>query len=135
MDPLAVSLHSGGSWWSLFTESKLGLLQYGDARQQKGLLMAPLSPRDVTSCHVELFTFSRQCSQHCLFIGLLTGGACGGPPACVVGAVGAGPCGFLSADPEGWPWALLSLLCLSPCRTLGEVRIRDPEIILKVALE
>ena len=30
--------------------------------------MAPLSPRDITSCHVELFTFSRQCSQHCLFI-------------------------------------------------------------------
>ena len=50
------------------TESKLGLLQYSDARQPKGLLMAPLSPRDVTSCHVELFTFSRQCSQHCLFI-------------------------------------------------------------------
>ena len=50
----------------LITESKLGLLQYSDARQRKGLLMAPLSPRDVTSCHVELFTFSRQCSQHCL---------------------------------------------------------------------
>ena len=30
--------------------------------------MAPQSPRDVTSCHVELFTFSRQCSEHCLFI-------------------------------------------------------------------
>ena len=56
-----VSLHSGGSWWSLFV--------------------------------------------------LLTGGACGGPPACVVGAVGAGPCGILSVDPEGWPWALLSLSC------------------------
>ena len=24
-------------------------------------------PHDVTSCHVELFTFSRQCFQHCLF--------------------------------------------------------------------
>ena len=53
---------------SIITESKLGLLQYSDARQWKGLLMAPLLPRDVTSCHVELFTFSRQCSQHCLFI-------------------------------------------------------------------
>ena len=52
----------------IFTESKLGLLQYSDARQRKGLLMAPLSPRDVTSCHVEFFTFSRQCSEHCLFI-------------------------------------------------------------------
>ena len=52
----------------IFTESKLGLLQYSDARQRKGLLMSPLSPRDVTSCHVELFTFSRQCSQHCLYI-------------------------------------------------------------------
>ena len=30
--------------------------------------MAPLSPCDVTSCHMELFTFSQQCSQHCLFI-------------------------------------------------------------------
>ena len=30
-------------------------------------------------------------------------GACGGPPVCDVGAVGAGPCGILSADPEGWP--------------------------------
>ena len=39
VDPLVVSLHSGGSWWSLFV--------------------------------------------------LFTGGACGGPPACVVGAVGA----------------------------------------------
>ena len=52
----------------LITESKLGLLQYSDARQRKGLLMAPLLPCDVTSCHVELFTFSQQCSQHCLFI-------------------------------------------------------------------
>ena len=41
---------------------------------------------------------------------LLTGDACGGPPVCVVGAVGAGPSGILSAEPEGWPWALLSLL-------------------------
>ena len=48
--------------------------------------------------------------------GLVTGGACGGPPACVVGAVGAGPCGISSVDPEGWPWALLSLLCLGPLR-------------------
>ena len=30
--------------------------------------MVPLSPCDVTLCHVELFTFSQQCSQHCLFI-------------------------------------------------------------------
>ena len=56
---------------NVITESKVGLLQYSDARQQKGLLMAPLSPRDVTSCHVELFTFSRQCSQHCLFISMI----------------------------------------------------------------
>ena len=40
---------------------------------------------------------------------LVTGGACGGPPACVVGAAGADPCGILSVDPEGWPWALFSL--------------------------
>ena len=39
--------------------------QYSDGGRRKGLPMAPLSPRDVTSCHVELFTFSRQCSQHC----------------------------------------------------------------------
>ena len=52
----------------IITESKLGLLQYSDARQWKRLLMAPLSPCDVMSCHVELFTFSQQCSQHCLFI-------------------------------------------------------------------
>ena len=50
-----------------------------------------------------------------LFV-LLTGEACGGPPACVVGAVGAGPCGILSADPAGWPWALLSLSFLGPLR-------------------
>ena len=50
VDPLVVSLHSGGSWWSLF--------------------------------------------------GLLTGAACGGPPACIVGAVGAGPCGIFIC----WPW-------------------------------
>ena len=46
----------------------------------------------------------------------MTGEACGGPPACVVGAVGAGPCGLLPVDPEGWPWALLSLSVLSPLR-------------------
>ena len=39
--------------------------QYSDGGRRRGLPMAPLSPRDVTSCHVELFTFSRQCSQHC----------------------------------------------------------------------
>ena len=33
---------------------------------------------------------------------LLTGGACGGPTACDEGAVGADPCGSLSAGPEGW---------------------------------
>ena len=27
-----------------------------------------------------------------------------------------GPCGTLSAGPEGWPWALLSFWCLSPLR-------------------
>ena len=48
--------------------------------------------------------------------GLVTGGASGGPPACVVGAVGAGPCGLFTFNPEGWPWALLSLLCLGPFR-------------------
>ena len=42
--------------------------------------------------------------------GLVTGGACGGPPACVVGAVGADPCGLLPVGFEGWPWTLLSLL-------------------------
>ena len=47
---------------------------------------------------------------------LLTGGAFGGPPVCVVGAVGPGPCGILSADPEGQPWALLSLSFLGPLR-------------------
>ena len=52
----------------VITESKLGLLQYSDAWQWKGLLMAPLLPCDVTSCHVELFTLSQQCSQHCLSI-------------------------------------------------------------------
>ena len=34
--------------------------------------------------------------------GLLPGGAHGGHPACDVGAAGAGPCGSLSAGPEGW---------------------------------
>ena len=46
----------------------------------------------------------------------MTGGACGGPPACVVGAVGAGLCGLSSVDPEGQPWALLSLSCLGLLR-------------------
>ena len=46
----------------------------------------------------------------------MTGGTCGGPPACVVGAVGAGHCGLLPVDPEGWPWALLSLLFLGLLR-------------------
>ena len=34
---------------------------------------------------------------------IVTGGAHGGPPVCdvCVGAVGAGPCGMLSAGPEG----------------------------------
>ena len=58
------------------TERKLGLLQYSDAQQWKGLLMAPLSPCDITSCHVELFTFSQQCSQHCLFILRSDNGPC-----------------------------------------------------------
>ena len=66
--PLVISTNFKWIGSSIFTESKLGLLQYSDARQRKGLLMAPLSPHDVTLCHVELFTFSRQCSQHCLFI-------------------------------------------------------------------
>ena len=48
--------------------------------------------------------------------GLVNGGACDGPPACVVGAVGAGPCGLLPVDPEGWPWVLLSLSFLGPLR-------------------
>ena len=39
----------------------------------------------------------------------MTGGACDSPPACVVGAAGADPCGLLPVDLEGWPWALLSL--------------------------
>ena len=43
---------------------------------------------------------------------MLAGGACGGPPVHVVGAVGAGPCGILSAEPEEWPGALLSNLGL-----------------------
>ena len=65
MDPL-VSLHSSGSWWSVF--------------------------------------------------GLVTGGACDGPPACVVGAVGAYPCGLVPVGLEGWPLALLSLLFPGPLR-------------------
>ena len=48
--------------------------------------------------------------------GLVTGGACDGPPACVVGAVGADPCGLLPVDLEGWPWALFSLLIAGPLR-------------------
>ena len=48
--------------------------------------------------------------------GLVTGGACGGPPACVVGAVGADPCGLLPVGFEGWPWALLSLSFPGPLR-------------------
>ena len=47
---------------------------------------------------------------------LLTGRACGGPPVCDKGAVGAGPCGMLSAGPEGWLWALLFLGCLGLLR-------------------
>ena len=65
VDPF-VSLHSGGSWWSVF--------------------------------------------------GLVTGGACGGPPACVVGVVGADPCGLLPIGLEGWPWALLTLSFPGPLR-------------------
>ena len=42
------------------------------------------------------------------------GGACDGPPACVVGAVGADTCGLLPVGLEGWPWALLfSVVCWS----------------------
>ena len=41
--------------------------------------------------------------------GLVTGGACDGPPACAVGAVGADPCGLIPVDLEGRPWALFSL--------------------------
>ena len=33
-------------------------------------------------------------------LGLVTGGACDGPLACVVGAVGADPCGLLPVDLE-----------------------------------
>ena len=43
-------------------------------------------------------------------------GAYDGPPACVVGAVGAGPCGLLPVGLEGWPWALFSLLNAGPLR-------------------
>ena len=47
---------------------------------------------------------------------LVTGGACGGPPAHVVGAVGADPQGLSSVGFEGQLWALLSLSCLGPLR-------------------
>ena len=50
-----------------------------------------------------------------LFV-LVTGGVCGGPPACVVGAVGADPCGLSSVGFEGRLWALFSLSCLGPLR-------------------
>ena len=51
-----------------------------------------------------------------LVLGLGTGGACDGPPACVVGAAGADPCGLLPVALEGWPWALFSLLIAGPLR-------------------
>ena len=49
-------------------------------------------------------------------LGLVTGGACDGPPAYVVGAVGADPCGLLPVGLEGWPWALFSLSFAGPLR-------------------
>ena len=55
--------------------------------------------------------------------GLVTGVACDGLPACVVGAVGAGPCGLLPVGLEGWPWALLSPCCL-PQMTTGVVAVQ-----------
>ena len=48
--------------------------------------------------------------------GLVTGGACDGPPVCVVGAVGADPCGLLPVGLEEQPWALLSLSFPGPLR-------------------
>ena len=51
--------------FSLLLKVNEVFFQYSDGGRRKGLPMAPLSPCDVMSCHVELFTFSRQCSQHC----------------------------------------------------------------------
>ena len=49
-----------------------------------------------------------------LVLGLGTGGACDGPPACVVGAAGADPFGLLPVALEGRPWGtLLSVNCWS----------------------
>ena len=47
---------------------------------------------------------------------LVAGGACGGPPACVVGAVGADPQGLSSAGFERQLCALFSLSCHGPLR-------------------
>ena len=51
-----------------------------------------------------------------LVLGSETGGACDGPPAHVVGAAGADPCGLLPVALEGQPWALFSLLIVGPSR-------------------
>ena len=68
-------IHLGDSF--LLKVNKV-FFQYSDARQRKGLLMAPLFARGwsfMTSHHVMprgvCLLFSRQCSQHCLFIYLL----------------------------------------------------------------
>ena len=64
-----IPLFSSPKQWSPSIVSLLKVnevfFQYSDGGRRKGLPMAPLSPRDVTSCHMELFTFSRQCSEHC----------------------------------------------------------------------
>ena len=71
-----ISLHPSHlppEYISLLKVNKV-FFQYSDAGQWKGLLVAPLSQGGgaswchITSCHVELFTFSWQCSEHCLFI-------------------------------------------------------------------
>ena len=51
-----------------------------------------------------------------LVLGLETGGACDGPPAHVVGAAGANPCGLLLVALEGWPWVCWGwcILCCLP---------------------
>ena len=51
-----------------------------------------------------------------LVLGLETGGACDGPPALVVGAAGADPCGLLPVALEGQPWALFSLSIVGSLR-------------------
>ena len=75
-----------------------------------------VAPWPIVSALVDPLVSLRSSGSWWFLLGLVTGGACGGPPAHVVGAVGAGPWGLSSVGFEGRLWALLSLSCLCPLR-------------------